>query len=396
MPDLPAPLLIYVEDELLIQGEVIAGLEDAGFRLVVANGGEQALQLLSEHHEELRGVVTDVDLGTDIDGWEIARAARCQRHWNNPQKWRSKIPHFAICGSVGVLAGASIFGRAAATPGLSDAWQNGLGQQVCVATQAIAGACDLNDDGVMKQPVQKRRRDHRASEDFAPFGKTAVGGEDHRALFVAGVDELEEEIAAARHDGQVTDLIDDQQCWTAVEADPLAQRAFAFGLGERTDQIGQRQEVHALAGLHCFDAQGCRQVAFAGARWPKKMDDFATIDKVQLGERHDPGLVQRGLEREVIPGQRFDRAKPPHHQRSLDAAVFTERELFEQQLLDRLERSDFAMIEPADTAVDDLDRPWHFQTDHAGLDPVEQRCAGIGKKRAHAAIPAASRRPTAS
>jgi len=76
MPDLPAPLLIYVEDELLIQGEVIAGLEDAGFRVVVANGGEQALQLLSEHHEELRGVVTDVDLGTDIDGWEVARAAR--------------------------------------------------------------------------------------------------------------------------------------------------------------------------------------------------------------------------------------------------------------------------------------------------------------------------------
>ena len=62
---------------------------------------------------------------------------------------------------------------------------------------AIAGALDLNDDGMMEQPIEQRRGDNRITEDVAPFGKAAVGSEDHRALFVAGVDELEEQIAAA-------------------------------------------------------------------------------------------------------------------------------------------------------------------------------------------------------
>ena len=266
-----------------------------------------------------------------------------------------------------------------------------------MAPQTIAGTRDLNDDGVMKQSIQKRRGDHWTSEDFPPFGKAAVGSEDHRALFIASVDELEEQVAAPRHDGQVTDFVDDQQGWPTVEADPLAQRAFALCFGERADQIGgQGQEVHALAGLHGLDTQRCREVTFAGAWRPEKMDHLAAVDEVQLGKRHDPGLVQRGLEREVVPGQRFDRTQASHHQRRLDAAIFTERELFEQQLLDRLERGDLAMIKPADTAVDHLERARHFQADHAGLDPVEQRRAGIWQERAHAATPAASRRPTAS
>lgn len=70
------PLLLYVEDELLIQHDVTAGLGEAGFKLVVADNGKQALQLLAEHGAELRGLVTDVNLGKGPDGWEVARAAR--------------------------------------------------------------------------------------------------------------------------------------------------------------------------------------------------------------------------------------------------------------------------------------------------------------------------------
>ena len=90
---------------------------------------------------------------------------------------------------------------------------------------------------MMQKPVQQRGGDNRTAEDFTPFGKAAVGREDHRALFVAGVDELEEQIASAGHDRQVADLVDDEQSGPAVEADPLAQCAFTFGFGERSDQI---------------------------------------------------------------------------------------------------------------------------------------------------------------
>jgi hypothetical protein len=69
-----------------------------------------------------------------------------------------------------------------------------LGNEVGVLSHAIAGALDLDDDGVMEQPVEKRSGDDGIAEDLAPFGKAAVRGEDHRVLFVAGVDELEEQV----------------------------------------------------------------------------------------------------------------------------------------------------------------------------------------------------------
>jgi len=76
----------------------------------------------------------------------------------------------------------------------------------------------------------------------------AIGCEDHRAFLVARVDELEEQIASACDDWEVADFIDDERGEPAEELDLLAQSAFAFGLGERTDQIGE-PALAAVAGL---------------------------------------------------------------------------------------------------------------------------------------------------
>lgn len=70
------PLLLYVEDEVLIQVAVIEGLEEAGYSVVVAKSGAEALSLIAKHKAVLRGVVTDINLGSGIDGWEVARTAR--------------------------------------------------------------------------------------------------------------------------------------------------------------------------------------------------------------------------------------------------------------------------------------------------------------------------------
>jgi predicted metal-dependent HD superfamily phosphohydrolase len=87
---------------------------------------------------------------------------------------------------------------------------------------------------VVQQAIEQRGGDHGIAEDLAPFGKAAVGGEDHGAAFVAGVDQLKEQVPAAGDDGQVADLVDDEQLWPAEEADALAERSLALGLGERT------------------------------------------------------------------------------------------------------------------------------------------------------------------
>jgi hypothetical protein len=78
-------------------------------------------------------------------------------------------------------------------------------------TQPVAGSFDLDDDGVVKQPIEQRGGDNGIAEDLAPFGEATVGSENHSAALVASIDELEEQIAATRDDRQVSDLVDDQE-----------------------------------------------------------------------------------------------------------------------------------------------------------------------------------------
>jgi len=76
MTDPVSSLLLYVEDDSLIQLTVVESLEEAGFKLLVADSGDQAVQLLVAHAADLRGLITDVNLGDGPDGWAIAREAR--------------------------------------------------------------------------------------------------------------------------------------------------------------------------------------------------------------------------------------------------------------------------------------------------------------------------------
>ena len=97
-----------------------------------------------------------------------------------------------------------------------------FGDEVRVLPQAIARSLDLEHDGMVQKPIEQRGGDHGIAEDLAPFGKAAIGGEDHGAFFVASIDELEEEIAAARYYRQIADLVDDQQREAAEEADSFS------------------------------------------------------------------------------------------------------------------------------------------------------------------------------
>ncbi len=49
-----------------------------------------------------------------------------------------------------------------------------LRQEVGVLARPIARPFDLDDDGVVKQPVEEGGRDNRIAEDVAPFGDAAV------------------------------------------------------------------------------------------------------------------------------------------------------------------------------------------------------------------------------
>lgn len=69
------PAVLLVEDEPMLQDEVTSTLEDAGFAVLALSKGEDALEAL-EREQALRALLTDIDLGGPVKGWEIARRAR--------------------------------------------------------------------------------------------------------------------------------------------------------------------------------------------------------------------------------------------------------------------------------------------------------------------------------
>jgi CheY-like chemotaxis protein len=75
-----APLVVLVvEDEQLLRELVEPALADAGYSVLLAHNGSEALKYLEERESEeapLRALVTDVQLGPGPSGWEIAKRAR--------------------------------------------------------------------------------------------------------------------------------------------------------------------------------------------------------------------------------------------------------------------------------------------------------------------------------
>jgi len=68
------PLLV-IDDETLIRLDLVDVLEDGGYAVKdVVDGGAGLAEI--EIRDDLRGLITDINLGTDINGWQVARRAR--------------------------------------------------------------------------------------------------------------------------------------------------------------------------------------------------------------------------------------------------------------------------------------------------------------------------------
>ncbi len=68
--------VLLVEDEILLLTELTESLQEAGFTVLEASSGAQAYGYLDREGEDIRAVITDVNLGGGIDGWAVAHHAR--------------------------------------------------------------------------------------------------------------------------------------------------------------------------------------------------------------------------------------------------------------------------------------------------------------------------------
>lgn len=68
--------ILLVDDDVLVRDVMQFSLQDAGFCVMAAESGRLAIATLRSRPGEFRLLVTDVNLGEQPDGWEVARVAR--------------------------------------------------------------------------------------------------------------------------------------------------------------------------------------------------------------------------------------------------------------------------------------------------------------------------------
>src|ERR1700675_1898724 len=121
-------------------------------------------------------------------------------------------------------------------------------------------------------------------EDGCPLLEGFVGGQDYGSAFVARADDLEEEVGSVLVDGEVADLVEDQERWAEV----FAQLGFegAFGLGgaqgvDDVDGVGE-ENAHALLAGGITERGG--EVGFAEADEPQEDDVGFVVDELEPEE----------------------------------------------------------------------------------------------------------------
>lgn len=69
-------MILIIDDEHLIADMLQIELEDAGFAVMIANNGDQAMAMLDDTKAVFAGLVTDINMGDSPDGWAVARHGR--------------------------------------------------------------------------------------------------------------------------------------------------------------------------------------------------------------------------------------------------------------------------------------------------------------------------------
>ena len=165
-----------------------------------------------------------------------------------------------------------------------------LGFQGLLESVALPGA--LDDVRPVGQPVQESRSEIGVPEYLGPVPEAEVAGDDHRAPLVALGQDLEQELGSFLGEGDVAQLIDDEQPVAGIALlDPL-QILLLSGLDELVDQAAGGHEAGPDALTAGFYAQGGGQMGLASAAFAQKDYVLALFDILPAAELPDESPVQ--------------------------------------------------------------------------------------------------------
>jgi hypothetical protein len=122
----------------------------------------------------------------------------------------------------------------------------------------------------MDEAVDDSDRHRLIWEDLTPLAKRLIGGDEKGSPLVAGANELKEHAGFGLVFGDVGEVVEDQQVESVELGDDGFESELAAGNLQPLDEIGGASEQHAPASFDESEAESCRKVALAPARWPKQ------------------------------------------------------------------------------------------------------------------------------
>ena len=124
-------------------------------------------------------------------------------------------------------------------------------------------------------------------EELSPVLEGEVGGDDGRGALIALVEDLVEQIGAAGVEGQVSQLVDEQEVVGGPSREAPGEGVACLGGDELVDEIGGEGETHAVAAQAGELAESVGEVGFPDAGGSEKDDVGALAYEVERGRARD-------------------------------------------------------------------------------------------------------------
>ena len=145
-------------------------------------------------------------------------------------------------------------------------------------------------------------------EDLGPFAVDAVGGDDGGAALVALAEDLEQQVGAGFVDGQVPQLVQDEDAGFEEAVQRRLEGACGLGGGERVDRVDGAGEQHRVVRLAGPQAERDGQMRLAQADAADEHDVAGRLHEPQPDELAEQIIenLEAGLNsfREVLAGLR--------------------------------------------------------------------------------------------
>jgi CheY-like chemotaxis protein len=74
-----ALVVLLVEDEFFVRYDIATCLQEAGYVVVESGSGEDAVAVCSKSASVIDMVLTDINLGGSVSGWDVAERFRMER-----------------------------------------------------------------------------------------------------------------------------------------------------------------------------------------------------------------------------------------------------------------------------------------------------------------------------